>query len=156
MPQFLNGGYTIFGQLVSGFDTFEKMMSTTVEDSSIFTNSDGSPEVSQPVNSITITSAQIINDTQDAVLRVSSTDASFVNNGVTIMVTATNTSTNESDTQSFGVDVVVNPPFLSAVSNQTTTENTPSSFTLTSYQNDTSVGVDYVVVDPDSFGAGAT
>src|SRR5262249_8047525 len=30
-PQFLNFRYTIFGQLVSGFDTFEKVMSTEVE-----------------------------------------------------------------------------------------------------------------------------
>ena len=34
MPQFLNFNYTIFGQLVSGFDTFEKMMSTTVGENS--------------------------------------------------------------------------------------------------------------------------
>ncbi len=150
MPQFLNSGYTIFGQLVSGFDTFEKMMSTTVENSSIFTNQDGSPEVSHPVNPITITLARIINDTQDAVLRVTSTDADFVNHGVTITVTATN-GDNETATQTFGVDVVVNPPTLGPVSNQTTTENTAKNFTLVSRKNDSSVGVDYVVIDPNTF-----
>jgi cyclophilin family peptidyl-prolyl cis-trans isomerase len=44
-PQYLDGGYTIFGQLVSGFDTFEKIMSVPVEASSNFNG-----EVSQPVN----------------------------------------------------------------------------------------------------------
>ena len=31
MPQFLNGNFTILGQLVSGFDTFEKIMTTPVQ-----------------------------------------------------------------------------------------------------------------------------
>jgi hypothetical protein len=83
---------------------------------------------------------------------VTSTDASFINNGVHITVTATN-SANESTSQTFGADVVVNPPYLSAVSDQTTTENTAVNFTLTSNRNDASVGVDYTVVDANTFAA---
>ena len=64
MPQFLNFNYSIFGQLVSGFDTFEKIMSTQVQ----LNNQTG--ETSQPVNPITITAAQLINDNHDGVLSV--------------------------------------------------------------------------------------
>ena len=63
-PQFLNGNYTLFGQLVGGFDTFEKIMQVAVQ-----TGPNFGSEVSSPVNSITITSAQVIDDTHDAVLR---------------------------------------------------------------------------------------
>ncbi len=67
MPQFLNFRYTIFGQLVSSFDTFEKIMSTTVQ---VQPDPGFNGEVSLPTSSITVTSAQVIDDTQDAVLRV--------------------------------------------------------------------------------------
>ena len=147
MPQSLSGNYTIFGQLVSGFDTFEKIMQTPVKASTTFTG-----EVSQPISTITITSAQIITDTQNAVLRVSA-PASFDNNGATISVTATNTNTNESDTETFAADVVVDPPTLGPVSNQTITVNTAANFTLTSHKNDASAGVVYEIIDATTLAA---
>ncbi len=71
MPQFLDFRYTIFGQLVGGFDTFEKIMSTNVTTSSQIPG-----ETSSPTLPITVTSAQIITDTQNAVLKVTA-PASF-------------------------------------------------------------------------------
>ncbi len=144
MPQSLDGSYTIFGQLVSGFDTFEDIMSTPVVANSAFNG-----EVSQPVNTITINSAQIIDDTQDAVLSVSA-PASFDGSSATITVTATNAA-DETAAQTFTAAAVVDPPFLQPVSDQTTTTTTPVNFTLQSTQNDTTVGVAYTVVDATTF-----
>jgi cyclophilin family peptidyl-prolyl cis-trans isomerase len=148
MPQALDFRYTIFGQLVSGFDTFEKIMSAPVT-----TNPD-TGEDSQPDPSITITSASLIDDTQDAVLRVFA-PANFDGKDATITVTATNAN-NESSRQTFLASTVtdtnVDPPFLGAVSNQTTTQDTPASFSLTSTDL-SSGGVTYTVVDPTTFTA---
>lgn len=149
MPQNLSGNFTVAGQLVSGFDIFEKIMSVVTVNQTVA----GNVEPSSPVHTITITGAEIINDTQNAVLKITA-PASFDNNGVTLTVTAKNTDGDTSDPQSFGVDVVVDPPTLGAVSNKTTTVNTPISFNLISRKNDTSVGVEYIVVDP-TFGAPA-
>ena len=128
MPQTLNFRYTIFGQLVSGFDTFEKIMSTPV------TLNSQSGETSQPTNSITITSASLIDDTQNAVLRVFA-PASFDGNSTTITVTATNAN-NETSQQNFDVAAVNDtndaPPFLGPVGDQTTAVGLPATFTLTS------------------------
>ena len=79
MPQFLTFKYTIFGQLVSGFDTFEKIMSAHV----VSNNNPSNPETSVPSPAITVTSATLINDTQDAVLRVFA-PASFDGSSTTI------------------------------------------------------------------------
>ena len=114
MPQFLDFRYTIFGQVVSGFDTFEKIMSANV------TTNQVTGEVSQPDPAITITSATLIHDTQDAVLRVFA-PAGFDGSSATITVTATNAN-NETSQQTFTAlavtDTNVDPPFL-AVTNQT-------------------------------------
>ena len=72
MPQSLSGNYTIFGQLVSGFDTFEKIMQTPTQTSSTFPS-----EKSQPINTITINSAEIFTDPLNAVLRVRPRPASI-------------------------------------------------------------------------------
>ena len=52
MPQFLNFDFTIFGQLVSGFDLFQQIMSTPTQDQTVA----GQPEHSDPLATITITS----------------------------------------------------------------------------------------------------
>ena len=147
-PQFLNGNYTLFGQLVSGFDTFEKIMQVAVQ-----TGPNFGSEVSSPVNSITITSAQVIDDTHDAVLRVSA-PASFDGHSATITVTATNAS-NETAHQSFTAAAVVDPPTLGTVTNQTTTATTPVTFTLTSQANDSTAGVTYKIFDATTHAAPA-
>ena len=88
---------------------------------------------------ITVTSATLINDTQDAVLRVFA-PASFDGSSATITVTATN-SANETSTRSFTASAVldshmqngaaIDPPFLGPVTNHETAYGKPTSFTLT-------------------------
>jgi cyclophilin family peptidyl-prolyl cis-trans isomerase len=151
MPQFLDFRYTIFGQLVSGFDTFEKIMSTNVAASSQIPG-----ETSSPTQPITVTSAQLITDTQNAVLKITA-PASFNGSSATITVTGTN-STGQTSQQTFSAAAVADtqsdPPFLGTVSNQTTTAGTSVTFTLTS--TDLSAGgVFYKIGDPTSFGTPA-
>jgi cyclophilin family peptidyl-prolyl cis-trans isomerase len=150
MPQFLDFRYTIFGQLVSGFDTFEKIMSTNV----VSNGDPNNPEISTPSPSITITSATLIDDTQDAVLRVFA-PASFDGSSATITVTATN-GASETAQQFFSASAVtdthVDTPFLGAVTNQTTTQDTAATFNLTSTDL-SGGGVAYTVVDPTTFSA---
>lgn len=66
-PQFLNFNHTIFGQLTSGFDTFTKIIQGTVK----------SGTQDQAQNPATITSASIITDNANGVVRV------VANNGFT-------------------------------------------------------------------------
>jgi cyclophilin family peptidyl-prolyl cis-trans isomerase len=151
MPQSLDFRYTIFGQLVSGFDTFEKIMSTPVQ-----ANANFQGEVSEPKNAITITSASIINDTQNAVLMVTA-PATSDGNSATITVTGTNP-TGQTSTQTFTAGVVtdtqVDPPFLGSVGDQKTAVGVPETFTLTS-TDVSGGGVAYTVVDPSTFAAPA-
>ncbi len=144
MPQFLNFRYTIFGQLVSGFDTFEKIMSTTVQAQS---DPGFNGEVSLPTSSITVTSAQVIDDTQDAVLQVF-VPSFFTGNSATITVTATN-SDNETSQQSFTAmavsDTNVDPPFLRALpTNLTVASGHTLNFTLQSTDL-SGAGIDYEI-----------
>ncbi len=150
MPQYLDFRYTIFGQLVSGFDTFEKIMSTTVTENSAGT------EDSQPTNAITITSASIVTDTQNAVLRVTA-PASFIGSSADITVTAANTTgqTTQTTFKATAVtDTQTDPPFLGDVFDQSLEENTAETFTLTS-SDSSGGGVFYTVVDPTTFSAPA-
>ncbi len=148
MPQGLDFKYTIIGQLVSGFDTFEKVMSATVVANT------NTAEVSQPASSITITSAQIISDTQDAVLEVNA-GSSEDGSSPTITVTATDTAgatAQQTFTDAIVTNTQVDPPFIAAVSNQFTSENAPVTFTLSSTDL-AGAGVAYTVVGAASFTA---
>jgi len=144
-PTFLDFRYTIFGQLVSGFDTFEKIMTAKVTNNAF-------GEASSPVDPVTITSATLIDDTHDAVLRVSA-PATFNGSSATITVTATNP-TGQTTQQTFYATAVTNtvtdPPFLGPVSNRTTTSPTAANFTLTS-TDISGRGVFYKITTP-SFG----
>jgi cyclophilin family peptidyl-prolyl cis-trans isomerase len=126
MAQDLNFRYTIFGQLVSGFDVFEKIMKTNVQAGGI----DTQPSV--PTQPITIVSATLIDDTQNAVLRITAPE-SAVGDEITITVTARNAA-QETSTQTFEASVVtdshVDPPFLGTVTNKTTTKGQAISFQL--------------------------
>jgi cyclophilin family peptidyl-prolyl cis-trans isomerase len=127
MPQDLNFRYTIFGQLVSGFETFEKIMKTNVQ-----SNGGQPPETSLPTQPITITLATLIDDTQNAVLRITAPESS-VDEEITITVTATNAA-QETSTKTFEAAVVadthVDPPFLGTVTDRTTTKGQAVSFQL--------------------------
>jgi cyclophilin family peptidyl-prolyl cis-trans isomerase len=151
MPQSLNSRYTIFGQLVKGFDTFEKIMSAHV-----IASPNNPLEISKPSPSITITSASLITDTQDAVLRVFA-PTSLVGSSATITVTATN-SHNETSQKTFTGAAVANshvdPPFLGAVNNQVTTKNTAVTFNLTS-TNPSAAAFVYKIADATTFGTPA-
>src|SRR5262249_12076997 len=110
MPRSLDFRYTIFGQLVSGFDTFEKVMSAHVISNGSTTN----PETSKPSPAITTTSASLINDTQNAVLRVFA-PSGFNGHSAAITVTATNANHETSQrtfTASAIADTATQPPFL--------------------------------------------
>ncbi len=145
MPQTLDFHYAILGQIVSGFDTFEKIMQT-----SVVTNST-TDEVSKPAAPITITAAQIINDTHDAVLEVSA-PASDDGNTASITITARDSS-GATTQQSFSAQIVTNTvtdsPFLGAVANQTTAENTPVTFNLNSTDPE-NAGVAYTILSATS------
>jgi cyclophilin family peptidyl-prolyl cis-trans isomerase len=151
MPRSLDFRYTIFGQVVSGFDTFEKVISAHT-----IANPQNPQEISKPSPSITITSASLINDTQDAVLRVFA-PAGFNGHSATITVTATNAN-NETSQRTFSAaaiaDTTTQPPFLGTVSNQTTTQGTAVTFNLTS-TNLSGGGITYKVADATTFGTPA-
>jgi hypothetical protein len=122
-PQHLNFSHTIFGQLVAGFDTFTKLITTPV----------GSPIVGDPVSPVTIVSATIVPDDPNGVLRVTA-PAGFTGT-TTITVTPTDggaTSTGDSFNVTFVADSVNEPPFLGSVADVTTTVGTGVTIPLTS------------------------
>ncbi len=124
-PQSLNFGYTIFGQILTGLDIYNDILNTP-------TTSQGG--ISMDNSPITIDSASIVTDTQNAVLQISGASTSTT---VGSLITVTGTgSDNTSGQQSFSV--AAGPPvlgttgapplILAPVANQTTTQNTPISF----------------------------
>lgn len=121
----LNFKYSIVGILTSGFDIYQKIITTTVED-----NSATPPEDSVPVNPITITGATVFKDTSDAVIELNPT-AGFTGTA-NIKVTANDGTgpTSETFATTGTADPVVDPPFLGPIANQTTTEGTPVTFTV--------------------------
>lgn len=147
MAQHLNFNYTIIGQLIGGFDIFADIMSTQVT-----AQSPQNPEVSKPVNPVTINSASVISDDHDAVLRISA-PANF--SGTSNITITANTTSDGSAQQSFNVtsvvDTINDPPFLGSIPNQTTTLGTAVTFDLpaTDLESDS---LTYVVTDPNNFG----
>ncbi len=83
----LDFGYTIFGQLLTGFDVMEKVMGVPL-------GADGS----SPVNPVEMDSVTVTEDNTDAILLVSAAGA--VPNGATIKVNATDPSGNQAVTPS--------------------------------------------------------
>lgn len=76
-PQFLNFNHSIVGILTDGFEIFDQIMTTPV------TNAGG--EVSRPINPVTITSATVIEDKTNAVVKL--TPRNNVSGTVTISAT---------------------------------------------------------------------
>lgn len=117
----LDFNHTIYGQLVRGFNVLQAI-------NQVQTNS----STGAPLTPVTITKAEIIQDTTDGVFTLRAapgTPASAV-----ITVTATD-SHGESSSRTFNVqsiaDNVNDPVILGPIGNQTTPRNTPVSFTLT-------------------------
>ena len=100
--------YTIFGQLTGGFDTFNKIMNSTVT-----TNPNNTSETSLPVPLINISSASITTDNTDTVLDISNTATAGASSTISITATEANGAVAQ---QAFNVNVVANtvtdPAFL--------------------------------------------
>ncbi len=73
-PQFLNFNHTIFGQLTSGFDVFEKIIQGTVK----------SGTTDQAQNPAVITDATIITDNANGVLKITTTGGFTGNSDITV------------------------------------------------------------------------
>jgi cyclophilin family peptidyl-prolyl cis-trans isomerase len=152
-PQSLNFQYTIFGQLVSGFDIFSDLINTPTD-----------PTTNKPLTPVIIQNAQLFTDTQDAVLQVTVPTGVLGSDTVTVTATggggatasqsfAIQASPNTSDGTSTGTPINERP-YLNFVNNQTTTAGTPLTFNL----NGTDIDGDqltYVVKDPATFGTPA-
>jgi cyclophilin family peptidyl-prolyl cis-trans isomerase len=124
-PQNLNFNHTIFGVLTSGFDTFTRI----IEDN-VGTNPT-TGEISLPDSPTTITSATIIQDKANGVLRVQAANgftgsANITVNGVD--------GDNSSKSTSFAVNAVTDPtddrPFLNPVSTVTVTSGSSKTVAL--------------------------
>lgn len=123
--QDLNFNYSIVGILTDGFDIYQKVITTTVQDN-------GSGETSRPTNAVTITGASVFSDTKNAVIRLTP-NATFGTGTANIEVTA-NDGTGPT-VQSFTVagvnDNVNSPPFITTpIPDQTTTSGTGVTFTV--------------------------
>ncbi len=127
-PQYLNFRHSIFGQLTSGFDVYQKIM-----------NAQGiTPNNSSPTSPVTIVAAAIITDTQNGVVRISE-PAGFTGTS-TITVTAVS-SDSSTDQQSFSIDAAPltqvtsdHPLLLNTVANQTTNAGNAVSFQISANQ----------------------
>lgn len=140
--QNLNFRYTIFGQMVSGFETYQKMITTNV-----IANPSIPGETSKPAQTITIVSASIITDTQNAVLRVTAPDGFTGDATITVTVHGAGGQTAQRTFTATAVnDNHADPPFLGAVTNRSTLPNTPATFNLTS-TDPSGGGVVYSIVD---------
>ncbi len=137
MPQHLNFNHTIFGQLTSGFDTFNRLMSTKV-----------SGPAGKPLSPVTITSASIIDDPVNGVLRITSTGGFL---GSTTLTVRADDGTGLSAPETFNVTYVPSTindrPFLGAFSRLETAVNTPFSFTIPVISTDNDP-LTYAVADP--------
>ncbi len=121
--QNLNFRFTIVGILTDGFDTYQKIITTPVQDN-------GHGEVSAPKSPITITGATAFTDTSNAVIELKP-NSSFGSGTANITVTASDAS--GPTTQSFAVagvnDGVDSPPFITTpIPDQTTTAGVPVTF----------------------------
>jgi cyclophilin family peptidyl-prolyl cis-trans isomerase len=141
-PQrFLDFNYTLFGQLVRGFDVLHAIESVPVTQ-----QSPTNPENSKPVTPVVITGVRIVQDTSDAVFTLADND-NGASGGATLTVTAT--SSGGSTTTHIPVQVmpdgVDDPPVLGPVSDQVAPAGSAATFQLTA--------VDLQPADALTFGA---
>ena len=120
-PIHLNFNHTIFGQLVAGFDTFTRLMSTPV------TGSGGSP-----VDPVTIVSASVVTGDPNGVLRITAAPTFTGATSITVTPSDGGTSTGRTFGVTFVADTNNEPPFLGTIPNQTTTVGTGVTFQLSS------------------------
>jgi cyclophilin family peptidyl-prolyl cis-trans isomerase len=123
--QDLNFNYSIVGVLTDGFDIYQKIITTPVQDN-------GSGETSRPTNTVTITGAAVFTDTKNAVIKLTP-NSSFGTGTANIVVTADDGT--GPTVQNFTVagvnDNVNSPPFITTpIPDQTATAGTPVTFTV--------------------------
>jgi cyclophilin family peptidyl-prolyl cis-trans isomerase len=119
--RWLDFNHSIFGLLVSGDSVRNAINNVTTDNNN------------KPTNTVTITSASVITDNLDAVLRL--TTATDVTSGSAIVtVTAKDTVTNETSirefTVNFATDTANENPFLGTISPITTKVNTAETFSI--------------------------
>ena len=105
----LDYSYTIFGQLLRGYDALFGIAGTALG-----YNSSG--EYSQPVNPVNITSATVSQSDADAVLLLSATGV--CNSLITVTASSAGSSTVQTFTASAVADTTSDPPFLAPVANR--------------------------------------
>lgn len=140
MPRTLNFNHTIFGILTSGFETFEKIMTTPVQ---------GPGEVSHPVNPVVMSNVEVFTDTKNGVLKVSAANGFTGPSTITVTATGTGTPAVRNFIATGVADTINDRPFLGTVTDQTTAINTPVSWTVTGIdlEND---NLTFLVKDPTS------
>ncbi len=142
--EFLNYRYTIFGIITGGFDVYTAMKNA--------------PRTgTQPSPAITITSASVLSNSPNGVIRFTPAAGGFLGNtSVTIQSTDSDGTTNTNFTLTGVADTVAdNPPFLEPVPNTITgTSGQTTSLTLTSFDREGDA-VTYVVRDTAFSGAPA-
>ena len=104
--------YTIFGQLVRGFDTYVGINNVAISPTPV--DVDGNPEYSQPQHPVNITSATVAPNNTDALLILSSTG--ICQSVITVTASNASGSTSMSFTASANDDTGNNdPPFLQPI-----------------------------------------
>ena len=141
MPRSLNFNHTIFGILTSGFDTFQKIMTTPVQ-------SNGS-EVSDPITPVVMSNVTVFTDTTNGVLKVSAANGFTGTSTITVTATGSGAPTTKNFIATGVSDSLNDRSFLGPVQNQTTAVNTPVSFTVTGIDLE-SDNLVFLVKDPTS------
>ncbi|MDB5337010.1 MAG: putative peptidyl-prolyl cis-trans isomerase [Planctomycetaceae bacterium] len=142
MPRSLNFNHTIFGILTSGFDTFNKIMTTPVQ-------SNGS-ETSSPVTPVVMSNVQVFTDTTHGVLKISAANGFTGSSTVTVSATGATGPAAVKNFIATGVSDTINDrPFLGPIQNISTAVNTPISFTVTGIDLE-SDNLTFLVKDPTS------
>lgn len=124
--QSLNFNHTIVGILTDGFDTYQKIITTSKR------LDDEGNETSEPVNPVTIVGAAVFTDTENAVVRLTPQNNFTGSAAITVTATdGTGTPATQTATVTAQDDGVNSKPFISTpIPNQTTTAGTPVSFTV--------------------------
>ncbi len=120
--RWLDFNYNIFGILTEGSSLLNSLDSVDVVDTTDYV----------PVNDVIITDASMVTDTQNGVLRLSV--ANGVTGSATVTVTATDSVTGETKTQTFALtvsaDTTNDPPYLDDIDSIVTTADTAVTFTI--------------------------
>ena len=118
--RWLDFNHTIFGMVTDGMDVVEQLSQVSVDSSYA------------PLSDVIITSVTIVDDAEDAVLRLSAADG--VTGTVDVTVIATDTITNETTSETFQVTVAAdttdNRPYLEAIEPIITSADTAVTISL--------------------------